>query len=230
MRNLARLCPRRLFGSVLALVCVAFISTSAQANGQYLQAGGWNPLCLTINVFDQPDSKKSKVKSAFKKAFDPREHAKALAGASAALIFGPGGADLAIAVKSLRTRNQVKAAWQGDLQNRTGVTLMECGSVDAKFQEFVFDGQFIRVAAKMNRCLKAKDGQAQKNGGRIQIGSCKRQQRAAWYRTNSGGLRNGKGLCIDVHVPQLNEEGAKIQLWQCNSTPQQTWVDAWPAS
>lgn len=189
--------------------------------GRYLEAS--SGLCLTLNVFDQPNSTGDKVKRALKTAFDPREHAKALAaGAGGALVFGPGGGELASAIQQLRTAKKVREAWKGDLVHGTGVTLMECGSTDPEYQRFERDGRFIRVVAKPDRCVKAKQGQTERNGGRVQMGACKKQQRTAWY-LDEGQLRNGKGKCLDVHAPQLDEEGAKIQLWTCNREPQQRW-------
>lgn len=155
--------------------------------------------------------------------FDPREHAKALAGAAGAgLVFGPGGPEMAATITSLRNAKKVRDAWKGDLIHGTGVTLMACGSVDQKFQRFERNGRFIRVAAKPDRCIKAKQGQAADNGGRVQMGDCKRQKRAAWYY-NDAALRNGKGKCLDVHAPQRDEEGARVQIWSCNRAPQQKW-------
>lgn len=189
--------------------------------GSYLKAA--SGLCLTLNVFDQPRSRGEKVKSAFKKAFDPREHAKAMAGAAGAgLVFGPGGPELASTITSLRSANKVREAWKGELVHGTGVTLMECGATNQKFQRFERDGRFIRVVAEPNRCIKAKQGQTTENGGRVQMGKCKRQQRTAWYR-DGAALRNGKGKCLDVHKPQLRSEGARIQLWSCNKSTQQRW-------
>jgi hypothetical protein len=179
-------------------------------------------LCLTMNVFDQPSGRKKKVKKAFKKMFDPREHAKAMAGAAGAgLVFGPGGPELAHSIQALRQAKKVSESWQGDLRQGTGVTLLECGSVEDKYQGFRRDGRFFVVASGL--CLKGKQGQAAKNGGRVQIGKCKRQKRSAWY-VNGKELSNGKNKCLDVHRPQLNKEGARVQLWDCNGQPQQRWT------
>lgn len=45
----------------------------------------------------------------------------------------------------------------------------------------------------------------------------KRQQRTAWYQ-DGVAVRNGKGNSLDVHKPQLDSEGARIQLWSCNQS------------
>lgn len=37
-------------------------------------------------------------------------------------------------------------------------------------------------------------------------------------------LRSGGGLCLDVDYPNMQNNGARIQVWQCNGTPQQHWV------
>ncbi len=193
----------------------------ADIGGRYLTAS--SGLCLTLNVFDQPNSRRDRVKRAFKAAFDPREHAKALAaGAGGGLVFGPGGGELAATIQHLRTAKKVGDAWKGDLVHGTGVTLMECGSVDPRFQRFERDDRFVRVRAKPGKCVKAKQGQTQENGGRVQMGNCRQHQRAAWY-IDDGQLRNGKGKCLDVHAPQLDKEGARVQLWSCNGSRQQRW-------
>lgn len=193
----------------------------ADIGGRYLTAS--SGLCLTLNVFDQPNSTGDKIKRALKTAFDPREHARALAaGAGGAFLFGPGGGELASAIQHLRTAKKVGDAWKGDLVHGTGVTLMECGSVAPKFQRFQRDERFVRVVARPGKCVKAKQGQTGRNGGRVQMGACRQHQRAAWY-LDDGQLRNGRGKCLDVHAPQLDEEGAKVQLWSCNGARQQRW-------
>src|SRR5262245_9053560 len=35
---------------------------------------------------------------------------------------------------------------------------------------------------------------------------------------------SGSGLCLDVHAPDQAKDGAKVQVWTCNGSPQQTWV------
>lgn len=199
----------------------------ADLGGRYLKAS--SGLCLTLNVFDQPNSRRDKIKRALKTAFDPREHAKALAaGAGGALVFGPGGGELATAIQHLRTAGKTRDAWQGDLVHGTGVTLMPCGSTKAKFQRFERDDRFIRVVARPDMCVKAKQGQTERNGGRVQMGACKQHRRAAWYLDDGRQLRNGRGKCLDVHAPLLDDPGAKVQLWSCNGAPQQRWSFARP--
>lgn len=179
-------------------------------------------LCLTLNVFDRPTSRKKKIKKAFKKMFDPREHAKTMAGAAGAgLVFGPGGPELVHSIQALRQAKKVSEGWQGDLRHGMGVTLLECGAVDAKYQAFRRDGYFFE--ARSGHCFKGKQGQADENGGRVQLGGCKNQQRTAWY-VNGGEFRNGKGKCLDVHAPDRDKEGARVQLWDCNGAPQQRWT------
>ena len=34
----------------------------------------------------------------------------------------------------------------------------------------------------------------------------------------------GAGLCLDVHAPDQAKDGARVQVWACNGSPQQTWV------
>lgn len=35
---------------------------------------------------------------------------------------------------------------------------------------------------------------------------------------------SGAGLCLDVHAPDQFKNGAKVQVWACNGSNQQTWV------
>lgn len=178
-------------------------------------------LCLTVNVFDQPGS--SRAKKVLKKMFDPREHAKALVGAAAGgLVFGPGGPELINSVQALRQAKKLSEGWQkGELKHSTGMTLLECGAVDEKFQAFRREDRHFVVAS--GHCVHAKQGQARDNGGRVQLGNCARHPRAAWY-LNGRELKNGRGKCLDVHAPDLDKEGARIQLWSCNGAPQQRWT------
>ncbi|WP_405236178.1 RICIN domain-containing protein [Lentisalinibacter orientalis] len=178
-------------------------------------------LCLTVNVFDQTKSRKQKAKRVLKTVFDPREHAKNVAGISGAMFLGPGGPELITTVRAIKRKRKLEAAWKGDTKQGMGVTLLECGAVDPEYQKFIRDGRYLRTRDGKH-CLKAKDGQATDNGGRVQIGSCKRQQRAAWY-VDEREFRNGKGKCLDVHRPDRTREGAKVQLWNCTGRSQQKW-------
>jgi hypothetical protein len=38
-----------------------------------------------------------------------------------------------------------------------------------------------------------------------------------------GPIKSGAGKCLDVHAPDQNNNGATVQVWDCNSTIQQTW-------
>lgn len=35
---------------------------------------------------------------------------------------------------------------------------------------------------------------------------------------------SGAGLCLDVHAPDQHRNGARVQVWTCNGSAQQTWV------
>lgn len=35
---------------------------------------------------------------------------------------------------------------------------------------------------------------------------------------------SGAALCLDVHAPDQNKDGGKVQVFACNGSPQQTWV------
>ena len=35
---------------------------------------------------------------------------------------------------------------------------------------------------------------------------------------------SGAGKCLDVHAPDQSSNGAKVQVWDCNGTRQQTWA------
>lgn len=42
----------------------------------------------------------------------------------------------------------------------------------------------------------------------------------------SGGgvpIRSGAGKCLDVHAPDQNNNGARVQVWDCNGSVQQSW-------
>jgi hypothetical protein len=36
-------------------------------------------------------------------------------------------------------------------------------------------------------------------------------------------IRTGAGLCLDVHAPELGNNGGRVQVWSCHVSPQQTW-------
>jgi formate-dependent nitrite reductase cytochrome c552 subunit len=42
---------------------------------------------------------------------------------------------------------------------------------------------------------------------------------------NAGGnaLVNAGEMCLDVHLPDMRNNGGKVQVWQCNGQPQQQW-------
>lgn len=37
-------------------------------------------------------------------------------------------------------------------------------------------------------------------------------------------LLSGGGKCLDIHAPDLHNNGAKVQTWECNNSVQQSWV------
>lgn len=39
-------------------------------------------------------------------------------------------------------------------------------------------------------------------------------------------FRSGAGKCLDVHAPDQHNNGARVQVWDCNGTIQQTWAFA----
>ena len=41
--------------------------------------------------------------------------------------------------------------------------------------------------------------------------------------TTAGAIRSGAGKCLDVHAPDQYKNGARVQVWDCNNTLQQTW-------
>ena len=36
-------------------------------------------------------------------------------------------------------------------------------------------------------------------------------------------LVNAGGKCLDVHVPDMRNNGGRVQVWDCNGEPQQQW-------
>ncbi|NUT93736.1 MAG: ricin-type beta-trefoil lectin domain protein [Saccharothrix sp.] len=41
---------------------------------------------------------------------------------------------------------------------------------------------------------------------------------------NTGDIRNGSNArCLDVHLPELHQDGARIQLWDCHNGLNQEW-------
>ncbi|MDH5821884.1 ricin-type beta-trefoil lectin domain protein [Luteimonas sp. RD2P54] len=45
-------------------------------------------------------------------------------------------------------------------------------------------------------------------------------------RAQSVSLRNGGGLCLDVHQADMRRNGGRVQAWACNGQDQQRWVFA----
>jgi len=41
--------------------------------------------------------------------------------------------------------------------------------------------------------------------------------------TNGNALVNGGGKCLDVHAPDMRNNGGKVQVWDCSGQPQQQW-------
>ncbi len=37
-------------------------------------------------------------------------------------------------------------------------------------------------------------------------------------------IRTGAGLCLDVHAPEIGNNGGRVQAWACNGQPQQLWT------
>jgi M6 family metalloprotease-like protein len=37
-------------------------------------------------------------------------------------------------------------------------------------------------------------------------------------------IRTGAGLCLDVHAPEFDTNGGRVQAWACNGMPQQRWT------
>jgi len=33
----------------------------------------------------------------------------------------------------------------------------------------------------------------------------------------------GGGKCLDVHAPDMRNDGGRVQVWECNGEPQQQW-------
>lgn len=38
-------------------------------------------------------------------------------------------------------------------------------------------------------------------------------------------IESGAGMCLDVHAPDQLVNGAKVQVWECNGSDQQVWVE-----
>ncbi len=37
-------------------------------------------------------------------------------------------------------------------------------------------------------------------------------------------IKSWNGKCVDIHSPDLYNDGAKVQLWDCNGAIQQRWI------
>jgi hypothetical protein len=37
-------------------------------------------------------------------------------------------------------------------------------------------------------------------------------------------IRSSTGRCLDVHQPEANSDGGRVQVWTCNGQPQQLWI------
>lgn len=42
-------------------------------------------------------------------------------------------------------------------------------------------------------------------------------------RTPTFEIRNGAGLCLDTHARDLNRNGGRVQVWECNGYRNQQW-------
>lgn len=46
----------------------------------------------------------------------------------------------------------------------------------------------------------------------------------ARQRLTLGTIHTGVGKCLDVHAPDQAKNGARVQAWDCNGSPQQSWM------
>ncbi|AOC52591.1 putative secreted hydrolase [Microcystis aeruginosa NIES-2481] len=41
--------------------------------------------------------------------------------------------------------------------------------------------------------------------------------------TSGNALVNAGGKCLDIHAPDMRNNGSRVQVWDCNGQPQQQW-------
>ncbi|WP_408951613.1 RICIN domain-containing protein [Lysobacter sp. Hz 25] len=102
-------------------------------------------------------------------------------------------------------------------------------------QTWVVDEKVGAVISLAGKCLDVQAAKVGIDGTPVQMWDCNRQVQQRWQhktrvrRAPSGGLfspmalQNAGGKCLDVHAPDQFNNGAKVQIWSCNSEKQQRW-------
>jgi Ricin-type beta-trefoil lectin domain len=81
-------------------------------------------------------------------------------------------------------------------------------------------------------CLDANSNGYPLDGDPIQLWSCSFDSEQSWYFNDLGFTINGHeaynivneaGLCLDANSNNYPSNGDAIQLWACNTNPEQIW-------
>ncbi len=100
-------------------------------------------------------------------------------------------------------------------------------------QRWRYDETFKTIKNAAGLCLDAHGPDSSKDGGRVQVWSCgapnqfvpnQRWDVISPAPPKAGEVRTGVGLCLDAHAPDMATNGGRVQVWQCNAAPQQTWT------
>ncbi|MEV0936913.1 RICIN domain-containing protein [Streptomyces phaeochromogenes] len=89
---------------------------------------------------------------------------------------------------------------------------------------------------KGGQCLDGDATQIPANGARVQLWACNGRSNQTWLWTPAVGrpigfytIQNASGnQCLDGDVTQIPANGARVQLWACNSFTNQIW--SWDGS
>ncbi len=100
-------------------------------------------------------------------------------------------------------------------------------------QRWSYDPTFKAIKNAAGLCLDAHGPDSSKDGGRVQVWTCgapnqftpnQRWQVISPAPPKAGEVRTGVGHCLDAHAPDMGTNGGRVQVWQCNAAPQQTWT------
>jgi hypothetical protein len=127
-------------------------------------------------------------------------------------------------------------------QNGTKVQLWPCnGQIQ---QRWYIEGTSWRSAISPNRCLDLNLGTPVVNGSKIQLWDCNFQPQQRWFKpmipppgssvtasvyscyqaAADCNLLLSQRWAMDADLNTINSPGTKIQVWDINNQPQQTWI------
>ena len=127
----------------------------------------------------------------------------------------------------------LEADWHRMRENGGIVQLWEChGGVQQQWVLNHKEDNFFTIENGGNLCLDADVNNWRQSGAIVQVWECNNSRQQTWELFRRGSengqyrfaLINGGGLCLDLDANRPNENGAIVQLWQCNYDPQQLWL------